>query len=74
VLLTAMGAFFGPFLGVSLSLLALHYLTSGVASTFFALVPICIIPFSIYLDKEHVSVRAAAGAVFAVCGVWLLSR
>ncbi len=74
VALTAMGAFFGPFLGVSLSLLALHYLTSGVASTFFALVPICIIPFSIYLDKEHVSGRAVAGAMVAVCGVYLLSR
>lgn len=74
VALTAMGAFFGPFLGVSLSLLALHYLTSGVASTFFALVPICIIPFSILLDKEHVSGRAVAGAVVAVCGVYLLSR
>lgn len=74
VALTAMGAFFGPFLGVSLSLLALHYLTSGVASTFFALVPICIIPFAIYLDREHVSGRAIAGAVVAVCGVWLLSR
>lgn len=74
VALTAAGAFFGPFLGVSLSLLALHYLTSGVASTFFALVPICIIPFSIYLQKEHVSVRAVAGAIVAVGGVYLLSR
>lgn len=74
VTLTAAGAFFGPFLGVSLSLLALHYLTSGVASTFFALVPICIIPFSIYLQKEHVSVLAVVGAVVAVCGVYLLSR
>ena len=74
VALTAMGAFFGPFLGVSLSLLALHHLTSGVASTFFALVPICIIPFSIYLDREHVSGRAVAGAMVAVCGVYLLSR
>lgn len=74
VALTAMGAFFGPFLGVSLSLLALHYLTSGVASTFFALVPICIIPFSIYLDREQVSARAVAGALVAVGGVFLLSR
>ncbi|MBU1564959.1 MAG: DMT family transporter [Proteobacteria bacterium] len=70
---TSLGAVFGPFIGVSLSLLALHYLTSGVASTFFALVPICIIPFSVYLHKEHVSFRAVAGAVTAVGGVWLLS-
>jgi len=69
---TATGAALGPFLGVSLSLLALHYLTTGVASTFFSLIPICIIPFSIFLHKEHVSLRAFAGAVIAVFGVCLL--
>jgi drug/metabolite transporter (DMT)-like permease len=73
VVYTSLGAVFGPFIGVSLSLLALHYLTSGIASTFFALVPICIIPFSIYLHKEHVSFRAIAGAITAVGGVGLLS-
>ncbi|MFH0782696.1 MAG: DMT family transporter [Pseudomonadota bacterium] len=73
VVYTSLGAVFGPFIGVSLSLLALHYLSSGVASTFFALVPICIIPFSIYLHKEHVSLRAVVGAITAVGGVYLLS-
>lgn len=73
VVYTSLGAVCGPFMGVSLSLLALHYLTSGVASTFFALVPICIIPFSVYLHKEHVSLRAVLGAITAVCGVCLLS-
>lgn len=72
VAFTAIGAAIGPFLGVSLSLLALHYLATGVASTFFSLIPICIIPFSIYLHKEHVSLRAIAGAVTAVFGVFLL--
>jgi drug/metabolite transporter (DMT)-like permease len=72
VAFTATGAAIGPFLGVSLSLLALHYLATGVASTFFSLIPICIIPFSIYLHKEHVSLRAFGGAVIAVFGVYLL--
>ena len=72
VVFTAIGAAIGPFAGVSLSLLALHYLATGVASTFFSLVPICIIPFSIYLYKEHVSLRAVGGAVMAVFGVYLL--
>ena len=72
VAFTAIGAAIGPFLGVSLSLLALHYLATGVASTFFSLIPICIIPFSIYLHKEHVSLRAIGGAVTAVFGVYLL--
>ena len=69
---TSMGAFLGPFIGVSLALMSLHYLPTGVASTFFSLIPICIIPFSIYLHKEYVSPRAVAGAFIAVFGVYLL--
>ncbi|MEH0020980.1 MAG: DMT family transporter [Desulfobacter sp.] len=69
---TATGAVIGPFIGVSLSLMVLHYLTAGVASTFLSMTPVCIIPFSIYLHKEHVSFRAFAGAVIAVAGIWLL--
>ena len=70
---TAIGSAIGPFLGVSLSLLVLHYLTIGVASTFLSLVPVFIIPFSIFLHQEHVSIRAAGGAVIAVFGIYLLS-
>lgn len=69
---TITGAAIGPFLGVSLSLLVLHYLSAGVASTFLSLVPVFIIPFSIFLHKEYVSVRAMAGAVIAVFGIYLL--
>ena len=72
VLFTAAGSAIGPFLGVSLSLLVLHYLTTGVASTFLSLVPVFIIPFSIFVHKEHVSIRAVAGAVIAVSGIYLL--
>ncbi|MCP4023101.1 MAG: DMT family transporter [Desulfobacteraceae bacterium] len=71
---TIAGSILGPFLGVSLSLLTLHYLTVGVASTIFSLVPVCIIPFSIFIHKEHISARAIIGALIAVSGVWLLSN
>ncbi len=70
--LTVIGSFAGPFLGVSLSLLTLHYLTTGVASTILSLVPVCIIPLAIYLHNEHVSKRAIIGAVVAVGGIYLL--
>jgi len=70
---TSAGAFLGPFLGVSLALLALHYLSTGVASTIFSLVPICIIPFSVFLHREEVSLRAIAGACIAVFGVGMLT-
>lgn len=66
------GAFLGPFMGVSLSLLALHYITAGVSSTITAIVPIMIIPSVIFFGKEHVSIRAFSGAVIAVIGVFLL--
>jgi drug/metabolite transporter (DMT)-like permease len=72
VLYTSIGAAIGPFIGVSLSLLVLHYLTAGIASTFLSLVPVFIIPFSIFLHKEYVSIRASAGAVTAVFGIYLL--
>ena len=73
VALTAAGSVLGPFVGVSLSLLVLHYLTAGVASTFLSMTPVCIIPFSIYIQKETVSARAVFGALIAVGGIWLLS-
>ncbi len=66
------GAFMGPFLGVSLSLLALHYTTAGVAATITALVPIFLIPSVILIAKEHVSLRAFMGAIVAVAGVFIL--
>jgi drug/metabolite transporter (DMT)-like permease len=69
---TSMGAVVGPFLGVSLSLLILHYLTAGVAATFLSLVPIFMIPFAVFLHKEHVSFRAILGTVIAIFGIYLL--
>lgn len=72
VAFTSTGALVGPFLGVSLSLLSLHYLATGVAATFLSLVPIAIIPFSYFLYREHVSLRAIAGTITAIFGIYLL--
>lgn len=73
VALTATGSVLGPFIGVSLSLLTLHYLTTGVASTILSLTPVAIIPFAVFVHKEHVSMRAVSGALIAVAGIWLLT-
>ncbi|MDD5309774.1 MAG: DMT family transporter [Deltaproteobacteria bacterium] len=67
-----LGAFFGPFLGVSLSLAAVKYTEAGVAATIMAIVPVLVIPPSILIFKEKVTPRAVAGAVLAVAGVGLL--
>ncbi len=69
---TCFGGFFGPFLGVSLSLYAVQHTLSGVAATIMGIVPVLIIPPSIWLLRETVSPRAIAGALLAVGGTVLL--
>ena len=65
----SLGAFFGPFLGVSFSLIAIKYADTGIASTIMAIVPVLIIPPSMLLYKEKVTVKELTGAVIAVSGV-----
>lgn len=69
---TALGAVFGPFLGVSLSLLAVKHTEAGVAATIMAIVPVLIIAPAALIFKERVTLRAILGAVLAVGGVALL--
>jgi len=69
---TALGALAGPFLGVTLSLVAIQRTQTGVAATIMSIVPVLIIPFVIVINKERVSPRAALGAGVAVSGVALL--
>ncbi len=66
------GAFSGPFLGVSLSLLALQYATVGVASTLMALPPIFLLPVSYFFFEERFGWGAVAGTVLALSGVAVL--
>lgn len=63
-----LGSFFGPFIGVSLSLLALHYTTTGIASTLMALVPVLVIPPAILMFHESVSLKEIMGAIVAIAG------
>ena len=72
VAFAGVGAFFGPFLGVSFSLIAVKYALAGVASTIMALVPVFIIPPAIFIFKERVTLIEIVGAVIAVGGVALL--
>jgi len=66
-----LGAFFGPFLGVSFSLIAVRFTEAGIAATIMALVPVFIIIPSILLYKEKVTIAEIAGAVISVGGVAL---
>lgn len=65
------GSVFGPFLGVSFSLLAIKYTGTGIASTLMATVPVLIIAPAAIFFKEKISVREILGAVISVGGVIL---
>lgn len=71
MLLTSLGAFFGPFLGVSFSLVAVKYTEAGIASTIMALVPVFIILPAVLLFKQKVTLMEMLGAIVSVAGVAL---
>ncbi|RLA38357.1 MAG: EamA family transporter [Gammaproteobacteria bacterium] len=66
------GGFFGPYLGITASLVAITYADVGVASTIMATVPIVILPISYFWFKEKITLRTFIGAVLAVVGVGIL--
>lgn len=65
----SLGAFFGPFLGVSFSLLAVQLTSAGIAATIMSIVPVLIIPPAMILFKEKVTIKETIGAILAVVGV-----
>lgn len=65
------GTFFGPFLGVSFSLMAVQYTEAGIASTLMALTPIIILLPAYFIFKQPVTLREILGAVISVIGVSL---
>ena len=68
----ALGSFFGPFLGVSFSLLAVKYTETGIAATIMAIVPILIIPPAIIFNKEKVKMMEVVGSLISIGGISLL--
>ena len=69
---TAFGAFFGPVIGVSASLLAIQHAEIGVASTLMALPPVFMLPISYFIFKERFGWQAVAGTLLAITGVAFL--
>jgi len=66
---TTIGAFFGPFLGVSFSLIAVKLTEAGIAATIMALTPVLIIPPAVMFYKQKVTLAEIIGAVISVAGV-----
>lgn len=65
------GTFFGPFLGVSLSLMAVQYTHAGIASTLMALTPIIILYPAHYFYQQKITLPEILGALISVLGVSL---
>ncbi len=63
-----LGAIFGPFVGVALSLYAVQHTHTGIAAALMALVPIFIIVPSAIMFNEKITARQVIGAVISIAG------
>ena len=66
------GSIFGPFLGITSSLLALRYIDVGISTTIAQLNIIFIIPFSVLFFKEKVNMLEIIAAIVAPGGTAIL--
>lgn len=68
----AVGSVTGPFIGVSLSLLAVQYTATGIVSALSSISPIIIIPASVFIFKEKVPFKEILGALISIAGIIIL--
>jgi len=68
----SVGAFFGPFLGVSMGLFAVQRTGAGAAATLMGLTPIMILVPAYFINKERIRLMEFLGAIVAVSGTALL--
>jgi drug/metabolite transporter (DMT)-like permease len=72
ILLTMLGAIFGPVLGVTFSFIAISNTDVAVAATIMATSPILMLPVVRVVQRERLTWRAIVGAFIAVGGVAIL--
>jgi len=70
--LVGLGSIIGPYLGITLSFVALTNTQVGIAATLMSTVPIMILPVTYIFYKEKINARALIGASIAVIGVAML--
>lgn len=66
------GVIAGPFVGVTLSLIAIQYSPVGIASTLMALPPVFLLPVGYFVFRERFGPGAVLGTLTAMAGVGLL--
>ena len=69
---TIVGTILGPYLGITLSLIAIAHTKVGIAATLMSMMPIIMLPVVRYVYKEKLNWQAIAGAFIAVAGVAVL--
>lgn len=62
------GCFFGPFIGVSLSLYAVQHTSTGIAATLMGLVPIFIIFPTVFIQDRKITLMQIIGSIVSVGG------
>jgi drug/metabolite transporter (DMT)-like permease len=72
ILTIAAGAFFGPFLGIWMSMVAVKWAYIGIASTIMALPPIILLPISYFIFKEKITWKSIIGTFIAVSGTAII--
>ncbi len=66
------GTILGPVMGVTLSLFAIQKLEVAVAQTIFALLPLFVLPISLIVYKERITLQSVFACLLALSGVLLL--
>jgi drug/metabolite transporter (DMT)-like permease len=69
---TAVGALFGPTIGISLSLVAITHTQAGIAAALMATQQVWMVVATLLIGRERVGIAGIGGAVLAVIGVGLL--
>ncbi len=67
-----LGTLLGPVIGVTLSLYAIQQLEVAVAQTIFALLPLFVLPISLIVYKEKITLQSIFACLIALAGVLLL--
>ena len=69
---TTGGTIFGPYLGITFSMIAVAYTNVGIAATLMSTMPVLMLPLVKYFYKDKLGWRAIIGAFITVAGVALL--
>jgi len=69
---TTVASFLGPYLGITLSMVAVTFTETGVAQTLLSLMPVMIIPAIWISHHQRTSWRGILGAAVAIVGVTII--